>query len=136
MDALDALDENEVRPVFAPVSKPTHFTQPFLIRKLQLAAIRHVAILRTRKWTAKKACEAVADACGVTDETIKKWWKELGRSGNSPEIREAKAFYRNTVGIPFNEDAFLNQIKKNGQALLKAKIKKHKAKTANTGTKS
>lgn len=125
IDALDALDWGEVRPVFQAVDTTTQGTKPFLLHQAQIIAVQHVAVLRKKfKYSAVEANHAVALAYGLGDESIKKWWTVFGKSGKSGEIKVAIKIFSSGQALGFapSLERRLTKIAKDGKAYQSAKM--------------
>jgi hypothetical protein len=82
VEGLHALRFGEVMPMFAPSKTSDHGVTPYSALKYRMKAVGFVDLLHNKGYLVGKAKTTVADAYGVSDQTIKDWQQDedLGKT--------------------------------------------------------
>jgi DNA-binding transcriptional regulator YiaG len=100
MEALEALDYGEIQPMLARETDGRK--RSLTVHKLELQAIAFVEYRRERGGNKSKAQKQVANALGVSVETLKSWEHRLRKDFGDLEIERTISFACNSAR---NEDA-------------------------------
>jgi hypothetical protein len=82
VEGLHALKYGEVMPMFAPSKTSDHGVTPYSALKYRMIAVGFVDLLQKKGNLAGKAKHKVADAYGVSVETIKDWQQDPGKTAD------------------------------------------------------
>jgi hypothetical protein len=130
IEALYALEQGEVLPIFRPASTTAKGTYPAMLRRCRQQAVTDVAVLNERCGRSiEDAVFEVAEIYDISDSTVHSWRKTFKPLREPPVLIASRTIHRspNMITFPVSEAGILKAIKVSGDKFKKLrKLTKHK----------